>query len=76
MEQEVTDEVQAAMSLKLVENVQKLIRDEVNKAFNDTAFISSLNMGLFAHVMVQGMRYNPDFKKAVKDVIVDQMQRY
>lgn len=71
---EVPDEVQAAMAIKLADNVQKMIRDQVNEAFKDHTFISSLNTNLFAQVMVQGMRYNPDFKKAVRDVIVEQMQ--
>lgn len=75
MEQEVPDEVQAAMAIKLADDVKKMIRDQVNQAFNDSTFISSLNLGLFAQVMVQGMKYNTDFKRAVKDVIVEQMQR-
>lgn len=76
MEQDVTEEMQAAMALKLADNVKKMIRDEIYNAFNDTAFISTLNTGLLAQVLVQGMRHNTDFKRAVKDVIIEQMNKY
>ena len=76
MEQEVPSEVQAAMAIKLVDNVRAMIRKEIVEAFNDAAFVSTLNIGFFASVTMQGMRYNSDFKKVLRDVIIEQMQKY
>ena len=72
---EVDNETQAAMAIRLADDVKKMIRDEVNKAFMDSTFVSQLHIGLFASVMVQGMKYNVDFKRAVRDVIIEHMQK-
>lgn len=73
--EEVDAETQAAMAIRLADDVKKMIREEVNKAFADSSFVSALHIGLFASVMVQGMKYNTDFKRAVRDVIIEHMQK-
>lgn len=72
---EVDNETQAAMAIRLADDVKKMIRDEIDKAFKDLIFVSSLDTGFFASVLVQGMKYNTDFKRAVRDVIIEHMQK-
>lgn len=77
MEQDVPDEVQAAMGLKLVEDVRKLIRDEVKAALEDYQFMGQLGGFQLGEAIVRsGVFSSSVFHDAVKSVLVQQMQKY
>lgn len=58
---EVPDEVQAAMSLKLMENVRKLIREEVSEALRDPMFLNHLYIIPLAERLAYPLMQNPTF---------------
>jgi hypothetical protein len=77
MEQEVPSEVQAAMAIKLADDVRKLIRDEVKAALEDSNFIGRLNtfpLSQSTQYHVNANDYN--FQQAVKNVIAQQLIKY
>jgi DNA polymerase III psi subunit len=77
MEQEVPSELQAAMAIKLADDVRKMIRDEVKAALEDPIFIGSLNT--FPLAQSTQYHFNPNdynFQQAVKNVIATQMVKY
>jgi hypothetical protein len=76
MEQEVPDEVQAAMGLKLVGDVRKLIREEVKAALEDKVFMDSLFAYPLAEAVSRGLNTSSAFRSAVKNIIIQQMQKY
>ena len=61
MEPEVPDEVQAAMSLKLVENVRALIRKELAAALVDPGVINPSSMFVVSQTVGQALPFNNDF---------------
>ena len=77
-EQEVPDEVQAAMGLKLVDDVRKLIREEMKKALEDKIFIDAINGYHLSHLVFNSSFTvgNSNFQNAVKQVIISQMNKY
>lgn len=75
MEQEVPDEVQAAMALKLADDVRKMIRNHIYEAFNDPEFMAYLPKD-YLHEQLQARAYGGiGFAQAVRDVIRHQMQK-
>lgn len=58
---EVPDEVQAAMSLKLMENVRNLIREEVSEALRDPLFLNHLYIIPLAERLAYPLMQNPTF---------------
>ena len=77
MNQEVPDEVQAAMSLKLEESVRDLVRKHLKAALEDPAFTHNLNGYPLAQVVANhltGGDYN--FQQAVKTAMIHQMNKY
>ena len=77
MEQTVPDEVQAAMSLKLVEDVRKLIRDEIKLALEDYQFTGNLlGHPMLEAIMRSGAQSSNTFRLAVCAAIQQQMQKF
>jgi hypothetical protein len=76
MEDEVPNEVQAAMSLKLMDNVRKLIRDELKLALQDETFLAQVYTYPLAISVANGVCGSPQFHSAVKNVITSQMNKY
>lgn len=77
MEQDVPDEVQAAMGLKLVGDVRELIRDEVRKALEDQTFMNHLASYALATAVQRHFNFGDyNFQQGVKQCIVQQMQKY
>ena len=77
MEQEVPSEVQAAMAIKLADDVRKLIRDEVKAALEDSNFIGRLNTFPLSQSTQYHFNENDyNFQQAVKNVIAQQLIKY
>lgn len=77
MEQQVSDEVQAAMALKLADDVRQMIREEIKTALEDPNFVSGLGgYFLMQHLLNQGIGSSNSFIGAVKQVITNQMNKY
>jgi hypothetical protein len=69
--------MQAAMAIKLADDVRKMIREEVKAALEDPNFMGSLNtlpLGQAAQRHFNANDYN--FQQAVKNVIALQMNKY
>lgn len=73
--EEPTEEQQAAMALKLMDNVRELIRDEVRNALEDYGWISNLHYHPLAGAMIYPLTQTGHFREAVKIVIRDQMSK-
>lgn len=77
MEQEVPDEVQAAMALKLVDDVRAMIRKEIKLALEDYSFMGQLGGFQLGEAIVRsGVLSSTAFRDAVKTIITQQMQKY
>jgi hypothetical protein len=77
MNQEVPDEVQAAMSLKLEENVRDLVRRELKAALEDYSFIGGLNTFPLGQAITRNLNASDyNFQQAVKNVIAQQLSKY
>jgi hypothetical protein len=76
MEQEVPDEVQAAMALKLADDVRKMIREELKKALEDKVFMDGIFAYPLTETVARSLAGGVLFSQAVKRVIVDQMNKY
>ena len=66
---EVPDEVQAAMSLKLMDNVRKLIREEVAAALMDPTFLGPLSMTTLAERLARSLMQNSNFISGLNSMI-------
>jgi hypothetical protein len=76
MEQQVSDEVQAAMSLKLMENVRELIREEIRAALEDFDFMSRTRGYEITNTVMRHMNWGDyNFKQAVRQVVAEQMHK-
>jgi hypothetical protein len=76
MEQEVPDDMQAAMAVQLADNVRKLIREELKLALQDEAFLVNVYTYPLAISIAHGVCGSPQFHAAVKNVITTQMSKY
>lgn len=76
MEQEVPDEVQAAMALKLADDVKKMVRDELKAALEDKVFMDQLFSYPLAETVARSLGGSILFQQAVKQVILNQMHKY
>lgn len=77
MEQEVSDEVQAAMAIKLAYDVRKLIRDEVKAALEDYTFMNALaDTYPMAETVFRNAASNTNFHNALKAYLVSKLQGY
>ena len=75
--QEVSEQEQADMAIKLHENVRQLIRDEIKAALEDYQFMGQLGSFQLGEAIIRGGVFRSSvFRDAVKSVIVQQMQRY
>ena len=76
---EVTEEEQAAMAIKLAENVRELIRDEMKMALQDYAFLNLTNLFNIAErispLLFTNATSNYAFREGVKTIIKEQMQK-
>ena len=76
---EVTEEEQAAMAIKLAENVRELIRDEMKMALQDYAFLNLTNLFNFAErispLMFSNATVNYAFRDGVKTIVREQMNK-
>lgn len=76
MEDEVPNEVQAAMSLKLMDSVKTLVRQHIREALEDPSFMGSINSFYISDAAMRHMHPNNiNFQQAVKQVMVAQMQK-
>ena len=85
MEEEVPDEVQAAMAIKLADNVRALVRKEIADAFADETFwreFSSAksytmfnNRDTMAIQVRNFFEYDAGFQQIVKRIIRQQMEK-
>lgn len=67
--QEVPDEVQAAMAVKLADDVRNLIREEVKVAFRDYNFLYSLDGYMLLTMLMSGANSNTAFRQSVVHAI-------
>jgi hypothetical protein len=72
---EVPDEVQAAMSLKLMDSVRKLIREELAEALMDPAFLNSINMAELAARLAYPLMQSPTFVGGLDGVLNNTVPR-
>ena len=72
---EVPDEVQAAMSLKLMENVRNLIRVELAAALMDPTFLSSFHMANLAERLAYPIMQNPTYAGSLDGVLNNTVPR-
>jgi len=74
---EVTDEEQAAMAIKLADNVRELIRAEMRVALEDYGFLNHINLFNFSErlspVLFSNVHLNYTFRDGVKGIIKEQM---
>lgn len=76
-EQTVSDEEQAAMAIKLADNVRQLIRDEVKAALEDYQFTGNLlGHPMLEAIMRSGAQSSNAFRLAVCAAIQQQMQKF
>tara|TARA_R110000823_G_scaffold61959_15_gene147448 strand:+ start:448 stop:657 length:210 start_codon:yes stop_codon:yes gene_type:complete len=68
MADEVPDDTQAQAAIKLSDNVRELIRKEVIEAFADYGFANDL-------MRVGKMQYETQFKEAVRQAIMEQLNK-
>jgi hypothetical protein len=73
---EVTDEEQAAMAIKLTDNVRQLIRDEVKAALEDWAFCSSFHKGPLADTILRTMSTDNSLQNLLAQVIATKLMKY
>lgn len=74
---EVTPEEQAAMAIKLADDVRKMIRDEVRLALQDFTFMDSLaDPYPLAEAVLRNAASNSNFHNAVKSYLVSKLQGY
>lgn len=69
-----TVEDEASLALVLSDKISEIVRDHLSRALNDPKFVSELRTDLLAKLMVQGMQFNPDFRNAVKQVMIQSLQ--
>jgi len=75
--EEVDDLTQAEMAIKLSDNVRDLVRQHLKEALEDPEFIANVNTYSMAEgVMRNVTASNLNFQMAVKNVILNQMQKY
>ncbi len=72
MTEEVAEEEQTLMAIKLADNVRKMIREEIKAALEDHGFLSSVYFGAMKTELFTGY----EIRKVVRDVITDQMGKY
>lgn len=76
MSDEVTDEEQALMAVKLAENVRKLIRDEVKAALEDKAFIDGIFAYPLSEAVIRSCASSHSFQAAVKSAMIVQLNKF
>jgi len=70
MAEEVSDEMQAIMAVKLAENVRELIRKEVKEAFYDTSFVYDIcSNHLLTSVLSMQLVNDYTFREKINDII-------
>lgn len=72
---EVPDEVQAAMSLKLMDNARKLIREEVAEALRDPVFLNSIGMATLAAHLAHPLMQSPTFTGGLDGLLNNNVPR-
>lgn len=73
---EVTDEEQAAMTIKLSDNVRQLIRDEVKAALEDWAFLNSFYKGTLAQAIMSEALANTGVQNALAQAVAAKLMKY
>ena len=75
--EEVDGKTQAEMAIKLSDNVQDLVRKHLKAALEDPNFIANVNTHSMAEGVLRNLNVsNLNFQNAVKNVILNQMQKY
>ena len=72
---EVPDEVQAAMSLKLMDSVRNLIRKELAEALRDPAFLNLINMATLAAHLAHPLMQSPTFTGGLDGIFNNNVPR-
>ena len=72
---DVTDEEQAAMAIKLAENVRQLIRAEVKAALEDWSFCSSFHKGPLADVIMREVSVNTMLQSLLAQIVAQKLMR-
>lgn len=73
--QEVSDEEQAAAAIKLADNVRNLIRSEIKEALEDPQFWWGINRYAVESALFSNSTAT-NFRDAVRSVIKEQMEKY
>lgn len=76
VDQEVSDEEQAAAYLKLQDNVRQLIRDELKLALEDSSFWWVFNGYLIRRNVFNNVEMTESLRQAVKSIVKTQMEKY
>lgn len=74
-EQMVSDEEQAAMAIKLADNVRQMIREEIRAALEDYDFMLSIMGDPLTKVVTRGAYGGIGFAEAVRNVMRAQMAK-
>lgn len=76
---EVTAEEQAQMAIRLADSVRDLVRKEMLAAFDDPSFVSLFEQagnGYFIDRLANKMRLAIPLQAAIKETIIQQMNKY
>lgn len=71
---EVPDEVQAAMHLKLMDGVSELVRKEIKKALEDYSFYSKLELHHLAGNLMGYLKHDHTFHKSIREMLVERLR--
>jgi hypothetical protein len=70
---EIPMDEQALYKLRLEEEVDKLIREAILRAFNDSVFVTQLRGSVFSIEQVASVLTNHNFKRAVINTVHDKL---